>query len=518
MIQNINRRSIIGASLFAVSGCATKNFANYNKKNLKELPNASEIDKAIQDALTKVKLVSGFSVSIYSQNGGFSKGYGVSDIRTGEKVTPDTVFYIASSTKSMVALALAIMHERGEIDLDMTLSQFAPAVKFPQEIKPNEVLLRNLLSQSSGISNSPIEYRLAFSGQYDENTLWELLPFSSANVTKPLGTFKYTNSNYNILTLLIEKKLGKNWKKILETEIFNKLGMSKTTAYISKAEKENWSIARPHLTLVSNGPKPSYLQKTDKTMHSAGGVFMSANDAQKWLEILVEEGRLGNKQIIPSAAINAVKTPHVPVNEVFANYTRKHYGLGFYIGEYGETKRQFIHHFGSFAGNRAHVSFMPEEKFGVAVFVNDSQIGFQLADIIADYIYNSLLGDKENTQKFENDINKLMTQVNAMQLKIANREKENKELKWQLSQSFANYSGIYENKQFGTFNIVFDAGALIVNLGIMHCIARPYSAPESIRVELVPGSGDIIKFISNPNGEIEGLSFAEYNFTKLNLK
>lgn len=518
MLQNINRRSIIGTSLLFVSGCATMNFSTDNKKNLNELSSASEIDKTIQDAIEKIKHICGLSVSIYSKDGIFSKGYGVTNIKTGEKVTTDTVFYIASSTKSMVALALAIMHERGEINLDKTLSQFVPDVLFPQEIKPNEVRLRNLLSQSSGISNSPIEYRLAFSGQYDENTLLELLPFSSVNNAKPLGTFKYTNSNYNILTQLVEKKLGKNWQTIIKNEIFDKLGMSKTTAYISKAENENWSIARPHLTLVSNSPQPSYLQKTDKTMHSAGGVFMSASDAQKWLEILVEEGRFDNKQIIPRSAINAVKTPHVPVDEVFANYKRKHYGLGFYIGDYGDTNRQLIHHFGSFAGNRAHVSFMPKEKIGVAVFINDNQIGFQLADIIADYIYNTLLGDKDNKQKFENDINRLMKQVNAMQIKIAKKEIENKELKWQLSQSLSIYSGVYENKQFGKFIINFVDGALLVKLGVMHCIATPYNAPESIRVELVPGSGDIIKFTSTPNGEIESLTFADYNFIKLNTE
>lgn len=515
MLQTPNRRIIIGSALFALSSCATiKNNSIIELQKSPKLSIADDLDSQINNALSKLKAIAGLGVSVYTPNGVYLKTFGVCDIETQEKVSKDTVFYIASSTKSMVALALANLHEKGQINLDITLSGFAPVAKFPTQTRPNEVKLRDLLSQSSGITNSLIEFRQAYSGQFDDNLLWNLLSKSQVNTKKELGKFKYTNSNYNILTLLVEKKLGKNWKQILQTEIFDKAQMTRTSAYISRAEKQKWSIAKPHLNLGANVPKKSYLQKTDETMHSAGGVFMSSSDALKWLELLVENGRINGKQIVSSAAINAVKTPHVEVNESFGKYKRDHYGLGFYIGNYGDTDNQLIHHFGSFSGSRSHVSFMPNKKIGIAVFVNDNQAGFQLVDLIANYIYDTLIGNTNAHQDFENNIDKLVKQYDAQQAKILLRETEALSLKWSLNKNLNDYAGIYENEEYGIFEVKPNGKTLQIKMGNLHGIAMPNSEAESVRVELIPGSGEIISFNSNTQNMVESLSYANDIYIK----
>ena len=69
----------------------------------------------------------------------FNRGYGMADAEISRKVTPDTVFYIASSTKSFTGLAAAICDERGELDLDETLDRSLADANFHKDIDPKSI-------------------------------------------------------------------------------------------------------------------------------------------------------------------------------------------------------------------------------------------------------------------------------------------------------------------------------------------------------------------------------------------
>lgn len=472
------------------------------------------IDTRVNDALAMLEVVQGLSVAVYTPNGVYARGFGVTDINTGELATKDTSFYIASSTKSMLAIAMATMHERGEINLDMTLAEFAPGASFPTETKPDQVTLRHLLSQSSGIINEPIQNRLAFSGEYDTSTLWNLLAITEPNEKQPMGVFKYTNYNYNILTLLVEKKLGRSWKDILTGEIFDKTSMTRTTAYMSEMEQGNWSYARPHTTIGIDAPKRTYLEKTDATLQSAGGVFMSATDAAKWLELLVEDGRVDGKQIVPPKAVMATRDPQIAVGKTFGPYTREHYGLGFYIGPYVHGTHKFVHHFGGFAGTAAHVSYMPEQKIGVAVFANDSGIGSRLIHSLANYIYDDLTGRDDAELQFENAVSELVELRETQQAKAIARAQAMSEREWTLNKPLADYAGVYKSDQYGTITVSVEGESLRFVMGNLTALADAHTEPESLRVELIPGRGQRIRFNSNDMDNVESLRYSGGTFDK----
>ncbi|WP_158548559.1 serine hydrolase [Parvularcula marina] len=459
---------------------------------------AGEMDTYIEEGMDAVGIVPGLAVAIYTPDGVYLRSFGVTNIETGEPVTTDTAFYIASSTKSFTAMAMAILDDRGEIDLDQTLTEFAPDAPFPAEVRPDEVTLRSLLTHTSGIRNNPIVYRVAFTGQHTPEKTWELLGRSQANENAPLGTFQYTNVGYNILTILTDRKLGVNWQDLLAEELFEPTGMEETTAYMSVAKAPGRSLAEPHFGGMEGGPVITPLEKIDATMQSAGGMVLSASDALRWLEFMVEGGVVDGERIAPEAVVVSTRVPLAEANSEFDAYTRESYGLGWYNSTY--KGQNLVHHFGGYAGFRAHISYIPEEKIGVAVLMNEIPVAAGFPEAVANHVYDLMLdpetADTDGKAAIAAAIerrDRIIASVTADRERRSTRE-------WQLTQPRSAYTGSYSNEDYGTADITIEGDDLRVTIGNLSSVAEPFTREDSIRVEMVPFSGDVIQFVMGADG------------------
>ncbi len=462
-----------------------------------EAPDAAILDARISEGLDKLGVV-GLGVAVWTPKGTYARGFGVTNVESGEKVSAETAFYIASSTKSFTALAMNILHHRGEIDLDSTLADFAQDAAFPVSVKPDQARLRDLLTHASGIENDHISFRAAFSGEHDPATMWRLLAASEPNAEAPLGSFQYTNTGYNILTVLTDRKLGKSWQDILADEIFTPAKMTRTSAYMSEAAKGNWSLARPHVGVGPDAPTRISLEKTDATMQSAGGMIMSANDAAKWLELMIADGSLGGKQAFPAQAVVETRARLVETSGEHDGYTREHYGLGWYVGRYRDEV--LIHHFGGFAGTRAHISYMPERTAGVAVFANDSGVGGRFSSVVANYIYDMLAGRPDADETYSAAVTALAATRDNANLRIAADIEKRRSRAWALTRPRADYAGIYASDLAGTMTVAVDGEGLLLSIGALKARAEPFTEQDTVRVELVPGQGEIISFKTGAGG------------------
>jgi CubicO group peptidase (beta-lactamase class C family) len=462
--------------------------------------------------MSRVELAPGLAVAVYTPDGTYSRAFGFADLESGARASADTAFYIASSTKPLTALALAALQARGELDLDQTLATFAPDAPFPAAVRPSEVQLRQLLTHTHGIENAPLGFRLAFTGQHDPETLWRLLASSSVNEDAPLGTFAYTNEGYNIATVLTDRRLALPWHELLQREIFTPARMSRASARMSRARGGNWSVARPH-GLAGNGAMgPIYLEKTDQTMQSAGGVIMSANDAVRWLELMCEDGRIDARQIVPAEAVAASRIPRAEVNANFNGYERRHYGLGWYIGPHRDE--QMLHHFGGFAGFRAHVSYIPARRTGVAVFLNEDSVTADMVDAIANLIYDRTAGRSDAQARFDAALDDVVADRDRQIARAAADRAARAEREWLLTRPIDAYAGVYENQTWGRIEVEASASGLAVSYGVLHAVAEPFTRPDSIRLELVPGMGVPMLFIGEGPSP-QALVFRGQSFARL---
>jgi CubicO group peptidase (beta-lactamase class C family) len=504
-----NRRDI-GAlamsALLACAGCAS------GQPPSPPLPQAlaTDLDKTIGTAWSRITNAPGIAVAVYTPDGVYARGFGATDIRTGEAVTADTAFYIASTTKAVTAMAMNLLHHRGELNLDQTLRQFSPDAPFPDAVQAERVTLRNLLTHTSGIANEPIVFRSAFTGEHTPDQLWSLLGESQVNAQAPLGSFRYTNVGYNILTILTDRRLGVRWQDLLAREIFAPAGMSHTTAYMSKARQEGWSLARPHSSRTAAGAERVDFEKTDGMMQSAGGLVMSANDAVRWLELLANDGRIGGKQILPADVVRESRELVVKAGPAGGDLTRETYGLGWYVGSY--RNEVTVHHGGGFAGYASLISYMPERRYGVAVFVNDSGAGSALPEAISRYAYDRLLGRPEARDADATAarlVEAFKTRIAGMAADEANRAGR----KWTLSQPKASYAGAYYSPLMGTLLLSVDGENLSAQLGPLRSEIEPYTLPDSMRVAF-GGSGSVIRFEVGQNGKVAAAIFSGARFEK----
>jgi CubicO group peptidase (beta-lactamase class C family) len=495
MHTSVNRRWVL-AGLGAGAGLAGTPWLGACSthapiRSRRDLALAPEIDAAVARAIA-LDLVPGFSVAVYSREGVYARGFGLADIDTRERVSADTAFYVASSTKSMTALAFACMHARGELNLDATLVEFSPESGLPPETRPAEVRLRDLLSHVGGILNRPINWRFAASGQHDPDTLWRLLAVSQANSDAPLGRFQYQNIGYNLATILSDRRLGVRWQELLSREIFEPAAMTRTTASMSRAKALRWSIAKPHRLGAAGARERNYLEKTDQTMHSAGGVIISAQDAARWLELIIEDGLVGGQRCVPAEVVQSTRTQLATVGVEFEGYRREAYGLGWYLGPY--RNQRMLHHFGGFSGFRAHVSYLPDQAIGVAAFANDSTVSLGVINAIANYVYDRTGGYADANQQLQTALDSAATRYGEASRRIVADRASRANLPLTLVRPRAAYVGRYAHPHWGHIDIAAADSTLRVTCGVLHAIAEPYEKRDALWVELEPGDGNVLEF------------------------
>lgn len=431
-------------------------------------------------------------VAVYSREGVYARGFGLADIDTREHASADTAFFIASSTKSVTALTLACLHGRGELDLDASLTEVSPQVPLPPATRPSEVRVRHLLAHVGGIANGPINYRTVATGQHDPETLWRLLGISQPNAAAPLGTFQYQNIGYNIATILTDRSLRVPWQNLLRREIFEPAGLTHTSASMSQAKASRWSIARPHRLGPSGARERNYLEKTDQTMHSAGGVVMSAQDAARWLELMIEDGRVGGRRCVPAEVVQATRAPVATVGAELDGYRREHYGLGWYIGPY--RNERMLHHFGGFSGFRTHISYLPDQAIGVAAFANDSTAGLLPVNAIANYVYDRTGGYPDAEERFEATLEAARVRYAEAARQVVADRASRANLQFALVRPLAAYAGVYESPEWGRIEIVEAERTLLVTCGVLRALAEPFGKADTVWLELEPGEGGVLQF------------------------
>jgi CubicO group peptidase (beta-lactamase class C family) len=227
-------------------------------------------------------------------------------------------------------------------------------------------------------------------------------------------------------------------------------------------------------------------------MHSAGGVIMSANDAVRWLELVCEDGVVAGRRAVPAAAVQATRARLAAVSFESDPYQRDAYGLGWTHGAHrGET---MLMHFGAFPGFRAHVSYIPARRTGVAVFVNELFVSPLITDAVANYIYDRTAGRSDAPAALESKLAEIVRRRDEFFASVPVNRAERATRAWRLTRPKGAYAGAYENENFGRIDIAAEGERLTAAFGVLHSTAEPFKNPDSIRVEFSPYSGESITF------------------------
>ncbi len=465
----------------------------------------AELDQAIAALKSQAGLPFGSAIALV-HNGKviYQHHSGYADIQHRQAVGSDTAFYIASTTKPFTALAFLLLAQQGKVNLQQSLQQMWPQQQFPN-VDASRITLRQLLSHQSGLDNQPLVWATAYSGIHTPETLKTLTSQSVPDPEAKWGEFRYSNVGYNIASLWLDAQSGMAWQDHLQQLIFQPLGMQHSSARQSAAAK--WPLALPYSLMKS--AEPLYLQKTDATMHAAGGMFATAGDLAKFVAAQLP----GATSPLPAEVIRQSQQTQVSTDSSYGDFQRTGYAFGWYSGPYkGEG---MLHHFGSFPGYSAHLSLLPKQQMGLVILHNEDVLSRDLNNLIADYCYGLLLGDAGTKTRVKTGFAKLaqkLTQLPAMKQAQSEKIMGRKTL---LSLPPTAYVGRYQHSQLGEMIVSLNARQqLEFRWGALQASASGFDIQDELRLELVPNSGEVVKF-GVEQGEVRQLTLSDMTFSKL---
>lgn len=322
-------------------------------------------------------------VAIVVVSGGQIKslqGYGVRRAGTRETVTPDTVFRLASLSKSFAATAASELVNEGKISWDTTVTSVLPDVAFKNARYGKQLTFRNILSQASGLP------RHTYSHFIDENMSYAEIVRRLRYVNfacAPGKCYAYQNVSYSLAGEMIKKKAGMSFEKYVEKNIFDPLGM-RSASYGLGSYNASPNRAAPH---ISNGKRwiPTSVTPNWYRVAPAAGVNASIVDMSKFLL-----GQMGKRpEALPFSVLNPIQS-RVTKNTPAQNYYSGHkdavntaYGMGWRVFDYGSYKN-FVHHGGHVKGFRTEMVFNRDLQIGM-VFLTNSESRFA-RDIIFKFL------------------------------------------------------------------------------------------------------------------------------------
>ncbi len=300
----------------------------------------------------------------------FRKGYGVTDLRTLQKIGPETNFRLASLTKQFTAMVVMLLVRDGKLQYDDYLTDVFP--DFPAYGKA--ITLRQLLDHTSGLVDYEDIMAKQYAGIADDKIpqirdagVLDLLKQQTRTKFTPGTRWEYSNSGYVLLAMVVQKKSGMSFGDFLRQRIFTPLGMTGTIAY-EKGRDEVTHRAYGH-TRTAAGWGETDQSSTSATLGD-GGVYTSLNDLERWDRALVDHTLLSAKEMEP-ALTPAVTATGGPLKQPDGSLAPL-YGFGWFLDPYRGHRRYA--HYGETVGFRNAIQRFPDDHLTVIVLSNRAEV------------------------------------------------------------------------------------------------------------------------------------------------
>ena len=290
----------------------------------------------------------------------------------GEAPTPQTPFFIGSTTKSFTALAVMQLVEAGKVELDAPLQRYLPWFRLADKQASAKITVRHLLNQTSGLPLLPGWEIMADFDDRPGATERQARALSSLKLKRPPGVaFEYSNVNYNLLGLVIEVTSGESYAVYIQKHIFDPLRMCHS--HTSKADAQQDGLAVGHQSwfgipvAVPNLPVAS-------AMLPAGFLISSAEDMGRYLIAHLNAGRCGDAQILSPEGMAELHRPAAETRML--DGAKGWYSMGWYTEQHGQTRK--LSHSGLVPDFYAYMALLPEQKKGVILLFNVDHFTMQL--------------------------------------------------------------------------------------------------------------------------------------------
>jgi CubicO group peptidase (beta-lactamase class C family) len=432
----------------------------------------------------------------------YAKGFGVLNARSTTPVNEKTLFEIGSSSKAFTATVVAMLVTDGKMRWDDRLTTYLPDFRLYDPVANEAVTIRDALSHRSGIARGELAW-LGAGISRDE-------VLRRVRFLKPESPFRSRYSYQNMMFLAAgqaaARAAGSSWDDLVRQRIFTPLGMTATvTTYRGLT---NTNVAAPHgLDHDTVYVKPPF---DAANIAPAGAIISSAADMAQWLRFQLNDGVVGGKRLVASAALKETHTPQILIPSTggrggdsvsVKRFTS--YGFGWMVEDYrGQLSWQ---HGGNTLGMTAAVGMLPEKKLGVVVL--SSMQGAQLPELLEQYVFDRELGAPMKDWSGE-----------AFTRTLAQRKRADSVQQVQLAGHPANapaplplsaFAGTFADSLYGEMTVTVKDGHLDLARGDIHAALEYWNATNFrwLLPLTAPTGPAFIKFEIAADNTVSGLYF-----------
>ena len=342
-----------------------------------------KIDAITKQALTDTGVPSASIATVQAGAITYLRAYGEGRIEPHTPALPSMRYSIGSISKQFTAAAVLLLAEQGKLSLDDSVSRFVPNLT-----RGNEVTIRELLSHTSGYQDYwPQDYVPPFM----------LQPITADKILdqwarKPLdfdpGTdWQYSNTNFVIAGLIVEKASGEPLLQFLSEHIFTPLGMKSVMNIDQNRLTETDATGYLRYAL---GPARLAPKEGQGWLFAAGELAMPAEDLAKW-----------DISMINQTMLRPTSYAEMEKEVVLKNGLGTRYGLGVDVRQ--EFGQRAIEHGGEVSGFTAHNLVFPDARIAVVVLVNEDSVDASgdIARKIAALLFREVDAGKQEDQSRE---------------------------------------------------------------------------------------------------------------------
>ena len=347
--------------------------------------NENQLDQTIENLAKEAKIPGMAVIASHQGDVIYEKYVGYRHVEKQLPVTANTIFGLASLTKSVVAVAIMMLQDQGKIAVEDRVIKWLPELKQWNQFHKQHITIHNLLTHSAGFSGMGA-FHLArresiekdpdgaylfgsFAGSDYVYTVRELMdamikedaPF----IGKPGELFNYSNESYALLQEIVERASGEAFATFTREYIFKPLNMTRATYTLEHLDADEdvtnlYAFTKEEPKRVFHSP--SWWASGE--IYGAGALKASAKDVQKYIELFRQNGTVNGINLVSSEAIEQMKTKHITTPNAIG------YGYGLIVGTY--LGKPVVSHGGGVKGISSYM--LATDEMTVTVLTNIAEV------------------------------------------------------------------------------------------------------------------------------------------------
>lgn len=311
------------------------------------------------EQVMKEQEVPGFAIAVVrDQKVVYSAGFGVRNIdNRNDRITPQSLFHMASITKPFVATSVMQLVEQGKVDLDSPVVKYLPYFRLKDE-RYATITVRQMLGHISGMPDVQ-DYEWD-NPVYDDGALERYVRTltDKSLIAEPGTKFAYSNMAFEVLGDLIAKVSGETFEGYVQKHILKPLKMNNSTLLVKQAAPQ--LLASPHVLNASFEPSVSKVFPYNRMHSPSSTLYSNVLDMSRWAMANMNRGELDGKRILKGSTYDMMWKP---AGEQFTRV-----GISWFLGKHRDIPT--VGHSGGDVGFISNLLMIPDKKIAVVMMSN----------------------------------------------------------------------------------------------------------------------------------------------------